>query len=303
MAKRERERERFTERTRPHRRGTTPWVGGPAGADSWRNPVVLVAAGGLLLAVILAAGFLLGSRGATPQTAELPEATLAADAAPSGADAAASATLAADSGANPTIAPPPAPAGPQYDAPEDQALDAENLAYFATIETPRGTIVAELWPELAPETVNSFVFLARQGYYDGLTFHRVEPEFVIQGGDPAGNGSGGPGYSLPGEFNSDDPVPHRLGTLAMARTSDPNSAGSQFYIVTQDSASASGLDGQYTVFGHVIQGMDAVHAMQVGDVMSSVTIEEKPIAERVVSPDDIRDGKLPENDGGAADGG
>ncbi len=286
MAKRERE--RYTERARPHRRGSPGGGGGPAGADSWSNPVVLVAAGGLVVAVVLALGFLVGSGGTVPQTTDAPDATP---------------TFPLEIPTTPAEVPdrPPPPDTPQFGAPEDQGLDPEGTAYFATIETPHGPIVFEMWPELAPETVNAFVFLAREGFYDGLTFHRVEPEFVIQGGDPLGTGTGGPGYSVAAEFNADNPVPHRAGTVAMARAADPDSAGSQFYIVTQDSPNASGLDRKYTVFGHVIQGMDAVHAMQVGDAMSKITIEEKPIAERVVSPDDIREGNLPEGVGGEAE--
>jgi cyclophilin family peptidyl-prolyl cis-trans isomerase len=253
--------------------------------------VVLMAAGGLLIAIVLGAGFMLGSaRDTEPtQTAELPEDVSAEmptlePAAP---------TL--DLGVLPDldVSDEPEVDYPQFGAPEDQGLDPEAKSYFVTIDTDHGPIVAELWPELAPETVNSFVFLARQGFFDGLTFHRVEPGFVIQGGDPEGRGSGGPGYAIKGEFNPDNPVPHRVGTLAMARTNDPDSAGSQFYIILEDGPSASGLDGQYAVFGHVIEGMDAVQSVSVGDVMSSVVIEEKDLSERVLSPDDIREGNLP----------
>ena len=141
--------------------------------------------------------------------------------------------------------------------------------YTATIVTDKGSMVFSLLPTVAPVTVNSFVFLAREGYFDGLTFHRVEPGFVIQGGDPQGTGMGGPGYSLPAEFN---PTKHITGTLAMARASDPNSAGSQFYVTL---APASFLDNQYTVFGQIVSGMDIALKISVGDVMRQVTIEEK----------------------------
>jgi cyclophilin family peptidyl-prolyl cis-trans isomerase len=147
------------------------------------------------------------------------------------------------------------------------AIDATK-SYTATITTDKGDIKLQLLPGVAPQTVNSFVFLARDGYFNGLTFHRVE-HWVVQGGDPTGTGSGGPGYRLMAEFNATKHVP---GTLAMARTSDPNSAGSQFYIVKQ---AASWLDGQYTVFGQTIEGMDVVERLVRGDVMRSVTIEEK----------------------------
>ena len=152
----------------------------------------------------------------------------------------------------------------------------------------------EFLPAEAPLAVNNWLFLAREGFYDGLLFHRVDPGFVIQGGDPEGTGAGGPGYNLPAEFNADNPVPHRVGTLAMARRGDSvDSAGSQFYIVLEDSSAASALNGQYTVFGHVYEGMDVVRAVEKDDEILSVTIEEKPIAERVVGPDDIRAGNLP----------
>ncbi len=275
--------ERYTERARPHRREGPG--DGPAANGGWRNPVVMVAVAALVAAGAMGLGLVAGRRPAAQPTASTTE-----EGAP------VTDTLAVSSPFPVDTPVPPTPPGQQFSAPEDQKLDADEYAYFVTIETPHGPIVAELWPELAPETVNSFVFLARKGFYDGLTFHRVEPEFVIQGGDPLGNGTGGPGYSLPAEFSADNPVPHRAGTLAMARAADPNSAGSQFYIVTADSPSASALDGQYTVFGHVISGMAAVRAMQKGDPMSRVTIEEKPLAERVVSPDDIRNGQLPKND-------
>src|SRR5207244_11540005 len=103
--------------------------------------------------------------------------------------------------------------------------------YTATITTPRGDIVVTLRPDLAPTTVNSFVFLAREGFYNGLTWHRVLPNFMAQGGDPAGTGGGGPGYSVPAEF-TDKVLFDRPGIVAMARANDPNSAGSQFFITT-----------------------------------------------------------------------
>jgi len=163
----------------------------------------------------------------------------------------------------------PRPQAKTYDAPPPMSIDAAKH-YTATIETAKGNIVLELFPKVAPQTVNSFVFLAREGFYDGLTFHRVVPGFVVQGGDPKGDGTGGPGYTLPAEFSD---VKHITGTLAMARTSDPNSAGSQFYITL---APTPHLDGQYTVFGQVREGMDVVQAIRVGDVMDKVTIEEGP---------------------------
>jgi len=278
--------DRYTERARPSRHNAQASEGGgSAGLD----PFMIVALFGLAVAVVLAFGFLIGRQG-TPETAA--EAT----AEPTPLDAAAAMTDTAPTAAPVDSAPDAASGEGKYpDGPVDQALDPETTAYFATIETPRGPIVIELWPEAAPQHVNSFVFLAREGYFDGLVWHRVVPDFVIQGGDPTGTGNGGPGYNIPGEFNADNPIPHRVGSLAMARTPDPNSAGSQFYVVTADGPSASGLDGEYTNFGHVISGMGAVLSIVQGDTMDKVTIEEKPIAERVVSPDDIRAGTLPEN--------
>ena len=129
-----------------------------------------------------------------------------------------------------------------------------------------GQIEMELYPDSAPKTVENFVNLAKKGFYDGLTFHRVEPGFVVQGGDPNGNSQGGPGYTIKAEFNA---RPHQRGTLAMARSSDPDSAGSQFYICL---APAPHLDGNYTVFGQVVKGMDIVDSIRVGDKMKSVTI-------------------------------
>jgi len=146
-----------------------------------------------------------------------------------------------------------------------------NKKYVATIDTARGKIVCELYPKDAPQTVNSFIFLARDHFYDGLTFHRVEPNFVIQGGDPNGDGTGGPGYTLPLETENATHH-HDTGALAMARAQDPNSAGSQFYITLSPQQA---LDGQYTVFGQVTDGMDAVNKIQVGDLIKSITIEEK----------------------------
>lgn len=144
----------------------------------------------------------------------------------------------------------------------------------AVITTPKGVIKFEFYAEDAPNHVASFIELARAGFYDGTTFHRVEPGFVIQGGDPntktgAGPaGTGGPGYNLKAEFNS---RPHLEGTVAMARSQNPDSAGSQFYICL---GAQPFLDGQYTVFGQLTEGMDVVRAIQVGDVMESVRIED-----------------------------
>jgi peptidyl-prolyl cis-trans isomerase B (cyclophilin B) len=130
-----------------------------------------------------------------------------------------------------------------------------------------GAIEIELYPDVAPKTVENFITLAKKGFYDGLTFHRVVPGFVVQGGDPNGDGTGGPGYTIKAEFNS---KPHVRGTVAMARSSDPDSAGSQFYICLAD---APQLNGQYTVFGKVLKGMEVVDQIRIGDRMKSVRIE------------------------------
>ena len=130
---------------------------------------------------------------------------------------------------------------------------------IVTIEMENGgKIVAELYPEIAPETVNNFVSLAKQGFYDGLIFHRVIPGFMIQGGDPAGDGTGGPGYCIKGEFlmnGVQNTLSHKRGVLSMARAGHPNSAGSQFFIMHAD---AKYLNNQYAAFGKVLEGMDVV---------------------------------------------
>lgn len=144
------------------------------------------------------------------------------------------------------------------------------MAKYATIETDKGTIKAELYVKQAPITTKNFIDLANSGFYNGLTFHRVEPGFVIQGGDPKGDGTGGSEKTIPLEINSE--LKHIKGALAMARTQDPNSATSQFYITL---AETPFLDGQYAVFGKVVQGMDVVGNIQVGDKMNKVTISDK----------------------------
>ena len=123
----------------------------------------------------------------------------------------------------------------------------------------RGTIKIELYPEIAPNTVNNFISLVKKGYYDGLKFHRVIRGFMIQGGDPQGTGAGGPGYSIKGEFSSNghkNDLIHEPGVISMARTMAPNSAGSQFFLMTSNSPH---LDGQYAAFGKVTSGLDIVH--------------------------------------------
>ena len=132
-----------------------------------------------------------------------------------------------------------------------------------------GEIRLEFYPEEAPKTVENFVTLAKKGFYNGLNFHRVVPDFVVQGGCPKGNGTGGPGYQIKAEFNKQK---HVRGTLAMARSQDPDSAGSQFYICYGPTPH---LDGNYTVFGRVVSGMEHVDRIKQGDKMTSVTITEE----------------------------
>ena len=155
---------------------------------------------------------------------------------------------------------------------------------IVTFNTNAGVIKAELYPEIAPNTVNNFISLVKKGYYDGLTFHRVIYGFMIQGGCPDGTGMGGPRYSIKGEFAANgvkNDLRHTEGVLSMARSMMPNSAGSQFFIMHRTSPH---LDGQYAAFGKVIEGMDAVNAIAECDtdfsdkpldpqVMESVTVE------------------------------
>ena len=133
---------------------------------------------------------------------------------------------------------------------------------IVTIEMTDGKkMVAELYPEVAPNTVNNFISLVKKGFYDGLIFHRVIPGFMIQGGDPEGTGMGGPGYTIHGEFSGNgfkNDLAHTPGVLSMARTMAPNSAGSQFFIMVDD---APHLDGQYAAFGKVIEGLETAQAI------------------------------------------
>lgn len=228
--------------------------------------------GGLVALVLaIAAGLYLGQRLATP------------------------APQTQSSGQQPALLPtqdlvPQQPAGqsetgqPTYAGPPPMTIDVAR-SYTATIKTEKGDIVIRLRPDLAPQHVNNFVFLAREGFYDGLWFHRVIPGFIAQAGDPRGDTTGGPGYLLPHEITD---TPHKAGTVAMARLSDPfnperDSNGSQFYIVLEDSQQASELDGQYTVFGEVVAGLDVARKLTPrdpsdeypGDEITTIEIEEE----------------------------
>jgi peptidyl-prolyl cis-trans isomerase B (cyclophilin B) len=151
-------------------------------------------------------------------------------------------------------------------------VPVRNTGHYAILDSDRGEIVLELYAAEAPKTVANFEKLSKDGFYNKLTFHRVEPGFVVQGGDPAGDGTGGPGYELPAEISPTEK--HVRGTLAMARRGDQvnpdrKSSGSQFYICL---APAPFLDSQYTVFGGVVEGMNVVDKIKVGDHIKKVTL-------------------------------
>lgn len=151
---------------------------------------------------------------------------------------------------------PPATETPVPEGPELLGADKHPVVTITT--STDKTIKIELYPEVAPNTVNNFISLIQKGFYDGLIFHRVMPGFMIQGGDPDGTGMGGPGYGIPGEFSKngfENKLSHTRGVLSMARSGDPNSAGSQFFIMVKDSVF---LDSEYASFGKVTEGMDAV---------------------------------------------
>lgn len=166
----------------------------------------------------------------------------------------------------------------------NQDLNAKNPV--VTIEMENGQkIKIELYPEIAPETVKNFISLVSKGFYDGVIFHRVIPGFMIQGGDPSGNGTGGPGYNIKGEFTAngfENNLKHDRGVISMARTANPNSAGSQFFLMV---ANSPHLDGQYASFGKVIEGLDELDRIvnvkrdyrdkpNEDQRMSKVTVEE-----------------------------
>ena len=159
---------------------------------------------------------------------------------------------------------------------------------IVTFETTAGTITAELYPEIAPNTVNNFISLIYKGFYDGLIFHRVIKGFMIQGGDPDGVGTGGPGYSIKGEFainGVENNLKHTAGVLSMARSMMPDSAGSQFFIMHKD---APHLDGQYAAFGKVTDGMDTVNAIAETETdYSDAPLEPQMIIKVTVDTDGV----------------
>jgi peptidyl-prolyl cis-trans isomerase B (cyclophilin B) len=156
----------------------------------------------------------------------------------------------------------------QYSKPPAMTIDAAKK-FTATFNTSRGEIVCELFAKDAPKTVNNFAFLASEKFYDGTVFHRVIPNFMIQGGDPEGSGRGGPGYRFEDETRG-NPNKHKVGSLSMANAG-PNTNGSQFFITH---IVTDWLDGKHTVFGQVLKGQDVVNAIQQGDKLLSVTVTE-----------------------------
>ena len=166
-----------------------------------------------------------------------------------------------------------------YDSPPEMTISPDN-DYYATFRTEKGEIRIRLFADKAPETVNNFVFLAREGYFDGTTFHRVIKDFMVQGGDPTGTGAGGPGYRIRDEFHPD--LRHdRPGILSMANAG-PNTGGSQFFITY---TATPWLDGRHAVFGEIVEGMEVVNAIrerdpqldrEPGDRIETVEIEEAP---------------------------
>ena len=170
-----------------------------------------------------------------------------------------------DAGKKPTTA----PTRKQYTAPPPMTIDTSKQ-YTAIIDTTRGRIVCDLFAKQTPVTVNNFVFLANEGFYNGTVFHRVIPDFMVQGGDPTGTGRGGPGYTFDDEVGPDKPK-HQTGSLSMANAGR-NTNGSQFFITHK---ATDWLNGKHTVFGQVRQGQDIVNKIEMGDEIKSVTIEVK----------------------------
>ncbi|NWF80424.1 MAG: peptidylprolyl isomerase [Chloroflexi bacterium] len=239
--------------SRPKGKSTTP----PA------SPLPGILSAAVVLLVLGLVAWLLLSRSGPTQTSAPTSAPLAATQPPAAASEPAPGTLATQP---PAAASEPAPGTLPtattytYSAPPPMTIDPAKR-YTATIRTPRGEIVIELLPDIAPQTVNNFVFLARNNFYNGLTWHRVLANFMAQGGDPNGDGTGGPGYSIPAEF-SDALAFDGPGIVAMARSADPDSAGSQFFITT---GPAEWLNGQYTAFGRVIAGQEIVDGIPLRD--------------------------------------
>jgi peptidyl-prolyl cis-trans isomerase B (cyclophilin B) len=154
----------------------------------------------------------------------------------------------------------------QWDKPPEMQIDPSKT-YRVTLESTQGTIELELYPEYAPKTVNNFVFLAQKGFYNGVSFHRVIGDFMIQGGDPTGTGRGGPGYTFEDELKG-NPLTHGTGVISMANAG-PNTNGSQFFITHSPQPH---LNGHHTVFGKVVKGQEVVDAIRQGDKMTRVEV-------------------------------
>ncbi len=235
----------------------------------------------MVVAVLMVAGIYFGSSLGSNQNkspAQQPSATASATPQPSG-------TPEPSATPGPSATPTAPPIVRKYAAAPPMTINPDHK-YTATIATDQGDIVVELYPKDAPKTVNNFVFLARQHFYDGLTFHRVLPGFMAQGGDPNGDGTGGPGYTIP-----DEPNQHKMAAcvISMAKTQQPNSAGSQFFITFPNATNLSYLDAQgFTVFGKVVSGCDVLTRFRErvpeqgigldkpGDTINSITIQEQP---------------------------
>ena len=241
-------------RAKQRKSGKSKGVRRSKARQTWWSPTARVVAVLVLVAVIVAAVLLVVNRqrsAATPETNEETGTHMPED---------------------------PAARNGMYTAPPPMTIDPQKR-YIATIVTEKGDIVVELHADKAPKTVNNFVFLAREGFYDGTTFHRVIPGFMAQGGDPTGKGTGGPGYTFEDEFHPD--LKHDgPGVLSMANAG-PNTNGSQFFITFD---ATPWLDGHHTVFGHVIEGMDVLlsisprdpqTATQPGDKIITIRIEER----------------------------
>jgi cyclophilin family peptidyl-prolyl cis-trans isomerase len=238
----------------------------------------------LLLSILIIAGLAFWATGRgffhndnegnkQPSAVSSPVASAAPEASPSGAPSpgpSASPSVAPSSqpSAGPSVAAQASPQAPLANGKVDLTVDSNGLSRTTVvINSTQGVIKFKFYPQDAPNTVNRFIELIKKGFYNGLTFHRVVPGFVVQGGDPLGNGTGGSGQKLKAEFNDRR---HIEGAVAMARAQDPNSADSQFYIAL---GTLPALDHNYTVFGQVIEGMDVVRKLKVGDKMTSVTLE------------------------------
>jgi cyclophilin family peptidyl-prolyl cis-trans isomerase len=243
-----------------------------------RNRLLPIALGAVVLALI--AGAILVMRGnndsataAQPQALAIPSPVLAPRAAP----ATEPSPLASVAQAIPSAAPSPSgdasplavAAFPSSNPSPDLSVDPMGLSKAGVIlVTTQGTVKFHLYPKDAPLTVARVIELVSKGFYNGTIFHRAIPDFLVQGGDPLGNGTGGSGLKLKGEFS--ERLHHLDGTVAMARGSDPNSADSQFYLTI---GSQPHLDGRYAIFGQVYEGMDVVRKLRVGDKIVSMTVE------------------------------